>query len=77
MFRSEFALLAFIDDFEIPQVLMSRKATYADIRAYVKSNFGINVTNYMLGVQDYVRTSQGVKLTGDEPIYSIFTRACS
>ncbi len=45
MFRSEFALLAYIDDFEIPQVLMSQKATYKDIRAYVKEKFGINVTN--------------------------------
>ena len=45
VYRNVFALVADIDDYEGETYLQTKRATYAEIRAWVKRNYGLHVSN--------------------------------
>ena len=45
MYHNVFALVAVIDDYEGETYLQTKRATYAEIRAWVKRNYGLHVSN--------------------------------
>ena len=45
VYRNVFALVADIDGFEGETYLQTKRATYAEIRAWVKRNYGLHVSN--------------------------------
>ena len=45
MYRNVFALVAVIDDYEGETHLQTKRATYAEIRAWVRKHCGLHVSN--------------------------------
>ena len=45
MYRNVFGLIVDIDDYEAETRLQTKRATYAEIRAWVKRNYGLHVSN--------------------------------
>ena len=45
VYRNVFALIVDIDDYEGETRLQTKRATYAEIRAWVKRNYGLHVSN--------------------------------
>ena len=45
VYRNVFALIVEIDDYEGETHLQTKRATYKDIRAWVKKNYGLHVSN--------------------------------
>ena len=45
VYRNVFALIVEIDDYEGETYLQTKRATYKDIRAWVKKNYGLHVSN--------------------------------
>ena len=45
VYRNVFALIVDIDDYEGETYLQTKRATYAEIRAWVKKHYGLHVSN--------------------------------
>ena len=45
VYRNVFALIVDIDDYEGETRLQTKRAAYAEIRAWVKQNYGLHVSN--------------------------------
>ena len=45
MYRNVFGLIVDIDDYEAETRLQTKRATYAEIRAWVKKQYGLHVSN--------------------------------
>ena len=45
VYRNVFALIVDIDDYEGETYLQTKRATYAEIRAWVKRKYGLHVSN--------------------------------
>ena len=45
VYHNVFALVAIIDDYEGETYLQTKRATYAEIRAWVKRRYGLHVSN--------------------------------
>ena len=45
MFRNVFSITLRIDDFESEPNIQSKRATYTDVRAWIKEKYGICVSN--------------------------------
>ena len=45
VYRNVFALIVALDDYEGETHLQTKRATYKDIRAWVKKNYGLHVSN--------------------------------
>ena len=45
VYRNVFALIVDINDYESETRLQSKRATYAEIRSWVKKNYGLHVSN--------------------------------
>ena len=68
MYRNVFALVAVIDDYEGETHLQAKRATYAEIRAWVKERYGLHVSNLAISwTKDCCGLAKTRPRKGEEP----------